>query len=141
MLVRLCRGNPGARSWARLGAATCNDSPAEPAAPAVATIAAPVVTVVRVAAVEPAARGAGDSAPAPLLLRREARTIPKTITTTTTDAIAKDDPTMDPPRAVSPDTGISLPVSAAALQPWIQRGELDHRRPSEHECRFVGVVY
>jgi hypothetical protein len=128
----------GVRSRARLGAATCNDSPAAPAAPTVAGNAAPVVTVARVAAVVPVAHGAGDSAPVPLL-RRESRTMPKT--TTTTDAMAKNDPTVKPPRAGSPDTGISLPASAPALQRWMQRGELHRRGPSDHECRFVGVVY
>ncbi len=141
MLVRLSRGKPWRPQPGAIRGRHLQRLPAEPAVATVAGNAAPVVTVARVAAVVPAARGAGDSAPAPLLLRREYRTMPKTITTTTTDAIAKDDPTMDPPRAGSPDSGISLPVSAAALQPWIQRGELDHRGPPEHECRFVGVVY
>ncbi len=44
-------------------------------------------------------------------------------------------------RAGSPDMGFSLQLSAPALQPLMQSGELDSRSSSEHECRFAGVVY
>ena len=123
--------------------ATSAVAPAEPASSsAVAGVVAVVVAVARVAAVVPAARGAAGGSVS------RASSSAAGIQNDAYDDYDHDyrcncqeRPHRKSSRAGSPDMDISLPVSAPALQPWMQRGELDRRGPSAHECRFAGVVY